>query len=683
MKKTTKIITLGMLFSANLLPIWVNAESTQTVKNDITVASSNQNPTKTMSGNQSISETEVNSSGLNNQKNTESTEGTEGTESTATSTMKGNEGQQTKSSISNSKTEIGQIGSSISMNRATDEPVITDEGLMAIINSSLGEDESTPITQSVLENYWDHYIGWDRLSHDVVVNNFSGLHYASDIDKFGITGRNNYSVTLNNLDSLVEEANQMPNLINVSLGWTSSLNNVSSLANLATATMVSVPINIDEDFSSLSKLFSIPNFKVLQLVYDNDSGKGLFVPNEYFDGEGIKLRDPFILPNGLSFDFEKASLPQGWTYNNGFLLNSSLKEGDSGTVYITVPVIGAGKDKIHFGAESNPYPVLNSSIKLGYKYIVKANQQNIEGSDVTAYVNDPMPSEDAFKASATDKDGNPISVTIDTSKVDMSKAGDYDVVITATDGQTKTVQVHVKANQQNIEGSDVTAYVNDPMPSDDAFKASATDKDGNPISVTIDRSKVDMSKAGDYDVVITAADGQTKTVQVHVKANQQSIEGSDVTAYVNNPMPSDDAFKASATDKDGNPISVTIDRSKVDMSKAGDYDVVITAADGQTKTVQVHVKANQQDKPESKGDGKGKGNITVHYVDPKGNSIVQDKVIVGEVGKAYSTQPITELPNTGENQTFSNVFKIIGSLLVISVVGIWISFSKKIRRENH
>ncbi|MCB8473216.1 hypothetical protein KMA61_13895, partial [Enterococcus faecalis] len=460
MKKTTKIITLGMLFSANLLPIWVNAESTQTVKNDITVASSNQNPTKTMSGNQSISETEVNSSGLNNQKNTESTEGTEGTESTATSTMKGNEGQQTKSSISNSKTEIGQIGSSISMNRATDEPVITDEGLMAIINSSLGEDESTPITQSVLENYWDHYIGWDRLSHDVVVNNFSGLHYASDIDKFGITGRNNYSVTLNNLDSLVEEANQMPNLINVSLGWTSSLNNVSSLANLATATMVSVPINIDEDFSSLSKLFSIPNFKVLQLVYDNDSGKGLFVPNEYFDGEGIKLRDPFILPNGLSFDFEKASLPQGWTYNNGFLLNSSLKEGDSGTVYITVPVIGAGKDKIHFGAESNPYPVLNSSIKLGYKYIVKANQQNIEGSDVTAYVNDPMPSEDAFKASATDKDGNPISVTIDTSKVDMSKAGDYDVVITATDGQTKTVQVHVKANQQNIEGSDVTAYVN-------------------------------------------------------------------------------------------------------------------------------------------------------------------------------------------------------------------------------
>ncbi|PQE90290.1 hypothetical protein CUS91_13305, partial [Enterococcus faecalis] len=67
-------------------------------------------------------------------------------------------------------------------------------------------------------------------------------------------------------------------------------------------------------------------------------------------------------------------------------------------------------------------------------------------------------------------------------------------------------------NQQSIEGSDVTAYVNDPMPSDDAFKASATDKDGNPISVTIDTSKVDMSKAGDYDVVITAADDQTKTV---------------------------------------------------------------------------------------------------------------------------------------------------------------------------
>ncbi|MDK4456720.1 hypothetical protein M2M52_13080, partial [Enterococcus faecalis] len=394
MKKTTKIITIGMLFSANLLPVLVNAEDMQTTRNDVTVASSNKNPTIVMDDKKNISETEANSSGLNNQKSTESTESAE---SAGTSTINGNEKKQTKSSISNSKSEIEQIESSISMDRATDEPAIIDEGLMAIINSSLGEDESTIITQSVLENYSSHYIGWDRLNHDVVVNDFSGLHYASNINKFGVRGSNGYSVTLNNLDSFVEEANQMPNLVDVCLGWTDSLNNVSSLANLTTATMVRVPINIDEDFSSLSKLFSRQDFKMLQLVYDDSAGKGLPVPNEYFDGEGIKLRDPFTLPNGLSFDFEKASLPQGWTYNNGFLLNSSLKEGDSGTVYINVPVIGDGKEKIHFGPESDPYPYLNSSIKLGYKYIVKVNQQSIEGSDVTAYVNDPMPSDDAFK----------------------------------------------------------------------------------------------------------------------------------------------------------------------------------------------------------------------------------------------------------------------------------------------
>ncbi|WP_162261553.1 bacterial Ig-like domain-containing protein, partial [Schleiferilactobacillus harbinensis] len=69
-------------------------------------------------------------------------------------------------------------------------------------------------------------------------------------------------------------------------------------------------------------------------------------------------------------------------------------------------------------------------------------------------------------------------------------------------------------------GNDFTAYVGDPKPTLADFKASATDKDGKAVDVTADLSNVDMQKAGTYDVILTAADGQTKTVKLTVLANQ-------------------------------------------------------------------------------------------------------------------------------------------------------------------
>ncbi|MFT8843538.1 MAG: immunoglobulin-like domain-containing protein, partial [Schleiferilactobacillus harbinensis] len=141
----------------------------------------------------------------------------------------------------------------------------------------------------------------------------------------------------------------------------------------------------------------------------------------------------------------------------------------------------------------------------------------------------------------------------------------------------------------SLNGSDFTAYVGDPKPTVADFKASATDKDGKAVDVTADLSNVDMQKAGTYNIVLTAADGRTKTVELTILANQQSLNGSDFTAYVGDPKPTVDDFKASATGKDGKAVTVTADLSKVDMQKAGTYDVVLTAADGQTKTVKLTV----------------------------------------------------------------------------------------------
>ncbi|WP_063516492.1 immunoglobulin-like domain-containing protein [Schleiferilactobacillus harbinensis] len=165
----------------------------------------------------------------------------------------------------------------------------------------------------------------------------------------------------------------------------------------------------------------------------------------------------------------------------------------------------------------NSWSVQNSDFT--YRFIgttTLPNQQSISADDFTMRVGDPTPTVDDFKASATDKDGNAIKVSVDLSKADLSTPGTYDVVLTAADGQTKTVKLTVLANQQSFAGSDFTAYVGDPKPTVDDFKASATGKDGKAVTVTADLSKVDMQKAGTYDVVLTAADGQTKTVKLTV-----------------------------------------------------------------------------------------------------------------------------------------------------------------------
>ncbi|QIL50863.1 DUF5011 domain-containing protein [Weissella coleopterorum] len=236
----------------------------------------------------------------------------------------------------------------------------------------------------------------------------------------------------------------------------------------------------------------------------------------------------------------------------------------------------------------------NSLVDSVAKIKVVENKQGIKGSDVTTYVGDKVPADEEFKASATDKDGQDIPVKLDKSKINMNKSGNYDVIITTDDGQSKTVKVHVLENKQGIKGSDVTTYVGNKIPADEEFKASATDKDGQDIPVKLDKSKINMNKSGNYDVIITTDDGQSKTVKVHVLENKQGIKGSDVTTYVGNKIPADEEFKAIATDKDGQDIPVKLDKSQINMSKFGNYDVIITTDDGQSKTVKVHVLENKQ-----------------------------------------------------------------------------------------
>lgn len=143
--------------------------------------------------------------------------------------------------------------------------------------------------------------------------------------------------------------------------------------------------------------------------------------------------------------------------------------------------------------------------------------------DSTIHVGDTWTASDNFVSASYPTSGTaiPFSDISVTGNVNTSTPGDYPITYSYDNGgyDKGSATATITVSAQSINGSDVTKYVNDPLPADSEFNASATDALGNPIGVSIDKSSVDMSKAGDYDVFITADDGQTKTVKVYVLEN--------------------------------------------------------------------------------------------------------------------------------------------------------------------
>ncbi|WP_058212339.1 bacterial Ig-like domain-containing protein, partial [Lactococcus lactis] len=124
-------------------------------------------------------------------------------------------------------------------------------------------------------------------------------------------------------------------------------------------------------------------------------------------------------------------------------------------------------------------------------------------------------------AASIDTQVTSINSQIDSGNSDSSNIGDTDNRSSTENinGLENTNSTNNKENKQSITGSDFSMILGDKKPTVSDFKASATDKDGNPLDVTADFSQVDFSKAGIYDVVLNTTDGQSKTVKLTIKEN--------------------------------------------------------------------------------------------------------------------------------------------------------------------
>ena len=229
-----------------------------------------------------------------------------------------------------------------------------------------------------------------------------------------------------------------------------------------------------------------------------------------------------------------------------------------------------------------------------------------------------------LNATATDKEDGDIALTDDnfSGQVNVNKVGEYSVKITVTDKGGKTATKTVKVVVKDVDIKDDKAPViavgvktpyqvtqNKPFkPSD--LNATAFDKEeSRTVEITysykdedgkaVDR--INTSKLGEYTVTLTAKDKAgntaTKTVKVQVVRNIQptiscNYNNTDKPYYVgiNEKFDVSD-LGATANDTEDGPLVVdsTIyalsngtrhyEVGQIDTSKAGEYEVVLTAKD--------------------------------------------------------------------------------------------------------
>jgi len=128
-------------------------------------------------------------------------------------------------------------------------------------------------------------------------------------------------------------------------------------------------------------------------------------------------------------------------------------------------------------------------------YIYTNNAKNsatIDGSDYTMYLGDPKPTVKDFKATAKDKDGNSIDVTVNLDAIDFSKPGTHQVTLKATDGQTKQVTLYIK--EKIKEESDTPKATEPSTSSENQLKGSEKSvipriTSENQLPTTTDRSE--------------------------------------------------------------------------------------------------------------------------------------------------------------------------------------------------
>ncbi len=234
------------------------------------------------------------------------------------------------------------------------------------------------------------------------------------------------------------------------------------------------------------------------------------------------------------------------------------------------------------------YPVVLRYLGRTYQSVLQVRDTTAPTGtvqDLTVYSSQSVQPED-FIISVEDK--SPVSVSF-LEAPDMTRAGAQALTILLTDeaGNTATLParltVIVDHEAPTIEGAaDAVWYMGQPLDLLDGVTV-ADDQDPAPV-LTLDRSGLDTSKEGRYQITYTATDAAgnraTQTVVITVVEDRtapQLFGVRNLTVYAGGTI----AYRSNVTvsdDKDPDPV-LKVDASKVNLMVPGDYTAVYRAID--------------------------------------------------------------------------------------------------------
>lgn len=225
------------------------------------------------------------------------------------------------------------------------------------------------------------------------------------------------------------------------------------------------------------------------------------------------------------------------------------------------------------------YKESNEPIIYASDLVLKNGTKFDSLSGVTAY--------DAWDGDLTDK------IKVVENNVNTSKAGDYVVTYKVVDSENnetlKSINVTVLSSKPEISASDKTINIRSNFDPLSGITASDAEDGDITKNIKVEKSDVDITKTGTYEVKYSVTDSDnntvTKTIKVTVISNKPVIDASNITYVIGdefNPM-----SNVLATDVEDGDItkSVTITKNTVEVDKVGTYSIIYSVTDKDNNTV--------------------------------------------------------------------------------------------------
>lgn len=409
---------------------------------------------------------------------------------------------------------------------------------------------------------------------------------------------------------------------------TLSTNNLTTIPNwdLPLLTTLALDNNRIETLPLLDKVPAMTSFnvsknrvkelpqRVLNFAVGNLTPQYIAIPISINTGSNITTDLPIV-------DQIIAKVP-GFGMRTSTIDGSPVSVGPIGSV-MTIPTStlaqGTHSAYLSMGPTSNV-----SMVAVSYSIIVSDIAPPVISSDdeITYEAGSPLPTETEFltaiHASAIDGNGQSIEVHADLDELDMDVPNDYEVIISAEDGEgnetTKTIRVLIEDTTEPVITADeeIIYEAGTPLPTNEQFlaaiNASATDLIDGEVDIDVDLSSLNMNLVGTYQIEISAEDNSgnraTKTINVLIVDTTPPLitANSEVSFKVGSELPSEDAFllaiQASAVDIVDGDVEISVDLSTINMNVVGIYYVTISAEDSagneSQKIITVHILANDK-----------------------------------------------------------------------------------------